>query len=575
MERIKETLNQNEQQTSDFEINESLNTDREIKKAVDERAAHQERVQNLRNAINLEQIASKSNPEGYQSAVKESLDTKIRIQKEQQRLDDIHAEQATTTHALALDEQSLASLHTSQQARADSLVYKLKTLFHIKDKKMQSIEKQESETAQRAQSAKETLQNLQNESQELSDAIQNINPDEPLHEFLEKYETPLNPDEKEKLLQFDSLAELSTDEYLKLWRRLNPFFVTHITRQGIRDHNGIGEHAAGLGQFHNGFTDILKANKSLLSPAKVRHGIGISDNAEVARAALDEGEKAFLENKSIDSMREDLRKRENLNSAPKTDQEIDGEIFKSLMRNLPIYGIEKNISGLGGAWSDISAIHFGQNTVLNEIYGGEDQNEIFVVYPADVIASQCRFGSLKDNIAMKGFTSPNVSEERKWNDLFVWTDDGTIPIDAGLVFIPKSTQVDRETGSRYQESGDISNLKHSENTVEASTFWENYFDNHPDLRPSHVIYYDGDPNEALKTLLEQHEIIGPSTPMSISNYNKSFTGRSDSSERDGRLLGFDKHYVEKPEDDPMLQKSHQEFIETVKQMAAERYGLSL
>ena len=83
MERLKTATSQSEQRPSNFETNESFGTDREVEKKFNERVAHQERVQNLRSAIN---IASTSNPNEYQDAIKQSLENKLSIQKGQQRL---------------------------------------------------------------------------------------------------------------------------------------------------------------------------------------------------------------------------------------------------------------------------------------------------------------------------------------------------------------------------------------------------------------------------------------------------------------------------------------------------------
>ena len=71
------------------------------------------------------------------------------------------------------------------------------------------------------------------------------NPD--AHEYESLPEEMPSPEEKKAELTFEKMAELSTEEYLELWKHLNPFYVTHVTRQGVRDHNSMIYHSGGMG----------------------------------------------------------------------------------------------------------------------------------------------------------------------------------------------------------------------------------------------------------------------------------------------------------------------------------------
>ncbi len=98
-------------------------------------------------------------------------------------------------------------------------------------------------------------------------------------------------------------------------------------------------------------------------------------------------------------------------------------------------------------YPDETAVHFAAQVVADDYYGGESGNEVFFIYPSDVIASQYDFAF---NGWEKDFTQPQT--EMKWNDVFAWPQDvenSGIPIDAGMVFLPKDTPVDPETGSKY------------------------------------------------------------------------------------------------------------------------------
>ena len=465
-------------------------------------------------------------------------------------------------------------------------------------------------------------------------------------------ETLPSPEQKRTELTFEKMAELSTEEYLELWKHLNPFFVAHITRQGVRDHNSMIYHSGGMGALHDGFKSVLGDGKILRSPAEVNYGIPPNFTEEdVAKA--------------IDRMMAD-------------SDYYDGMSPEQIVDALPIN------TGLAAAdpWADRHAIHFAQHTVLDEYYGGETENEVFYVFPTDVIASQCKFGGHMHD----GLTTAQVQSERKWNDLFVWPEDGNIPLDAGLVFLPKSQMVDRRTGSRYSmqeiadETGriilspekdeerikrfkewldslsdespeivamkenedysllrekvreigipercissivdygniytvlsyienkhlcnvylpqeqlekmtqeeisdysvreylsDISaDFKETEDTVTAQEYWEQYFAEHPDLKPAHIIYYDGDPSKAVRDFLASHGIL-EEKPQFYSRYysrdsEQTITGPGDSTERDGKMLGFDEHYIGSGTKDEKLTSEHQRFNELALKILTER-----
>lgn len=465
-----------------------------------------------------------------------------------------------------------------------------------------------------------------------------------------------SPEQKKTELTFEKMAELSTEEYLELWKRLNPFFVTHVTRQGIRDHSSMIYHSSGMGALHNGFKSVLGGGKILQSPAEVNYGVPYNFTEEdVAKA--------------IDKM---------IAAAPDYYNDKSPE---QIVDNLPV-----NASlGAADPWADRRAIHFAQHTVLDEYYGGETENEVFYIFPTDVIASQCKFGGNMHD----GLTTAQVQSERKWNDLFVWPEDGNIPLDAGLVFLPKSQMVDRRTGSRYStqettdETGGIilspekdeerisrfkewldslsdespeivamkedkdysllrkkvreigipercissivgniytvlgyienkhlnnvylpreqlekmtqeeisdysvreylsamsADLKEAEDTITAQEYWEQYFAEHPDLRPAHVIYYDGDPSKVVRNFLANHGILGEK-PQSYGSYygyhdrdgEQTITGPGDSVERDGKMLGFDEHYIGSGTEDEDLTLEHQRFNELALKILIERRG---
>jgi len=227
---------------------------------------------------------------------------------------------------------------------------------------------------------------------------------------------PLTNEEKRELLTPEALADLNTDEYIALWRRLNPHFLSHVTRQGFRDHTGndvMVSHDSGYREFNEGFTKVMKNGRNLLPP------LGRIGLADLSDDTVNEFVTQFFSESteiSVEEAKERFHKFLNfgLASAPK--------------------------------YADITATHFAAQIVSDVYYGGEADNEVMFVYPSDVLASQYPYAF---NGWEKTFTE--AQSETKWNDVFVWTDPNNpgVPVDSGVVFLPLNTQVDPETGSKY------------------------------------------------------------------------------------------------------------------------------
>lgn len=223
---------------------------------------------------------------------------------------------------------------------------------------------------------------------------------------------PLTHTEKRTLLKPETLAKLSTEEYINLWKRLNPYFVSHATRQGFRDHAAMVYHTKGIESYHNGFTTILEDEGNLRPPIYLA-GLKDRSEASVTQWLSD----WVLEAPDKDEALQRFNKQQHVHfaAAPK--------------------------------YPDKTAVHFAAQVVANDYYGGETGNEVFFIFPSDVIASQYTFAF---NGWQKDFTKPQ--SETKWNDVFVWpqnVDNPGVPVDAGMVFLPASARVDPETGSKY------------------------------------------------------------------------------------------------------------------------------
>ncbi len=219
-----------------------------------------------------------------------------------------------------------------------------------------------------------------------------------------------------KYFSEEHLSSLSLSDYITLLKRFPSEMVTHVTRQGIRDHLGMSfYHNTGANEYSDGFMKIIKDGR-LRSPLGI-HLIEKENKKTIA---------AFLELDKFSSEKEALEDLSRL-----TNNEKQGE---------------------PGTYVDRMAIHFATEEVANHYYGSETGNEIFFAYPSALIASQYFFsGQL------------NKSGGGNHNDQWVWANEERgININSGIIFIPAEVQVDKKTGSRYQLDENNNPTKNSE-----------------------------------------------------------------------------------------------------------------
>lgn len=334
-------------------------------------------------------ISKKHDPEGRSATVEKVLEARARVR--------------STREGITEKESQLDLVGTNITQRTESVLVKLKEKIGIKDRDLAILRTESS--------------GLQRELELLKAKLPTV-PDAKvlLESYYEKVQTlPLTNQEKRELLTPEALASLSTEEYIALWRRLNPQFLSHVTRQGLRDHTGddiMVQHNSGYGEFTNGFIDVMQNSRRLFPPlAKI--GLVDRDEATV---------KSFLS--------------PFLKNAPNAEKAE--EMFLNFLTRH---------NAKAPKYPDVTATHFAAQMVSDRYYGGETANEVFFVYPSDIMASQYTFAF---NGWEKDFTQPQ--SESKWNDVFVWTGDLNkpgVPVDMGIVFLPETVPVDPETGSKY------------------------------------------------------------------------------------------------------------------------------
>lgn len=312
--------------------------------------------------------------------------------------------------------QSLKKLTEYLSSLENDILIKIKKLF-LGEKVLSQESAQRDHLFQELENTKQKIEEIRQEIDNLYRQQQLLpKPQELLDSYYERIShLPLSQEEKRNFLKTEIICQFTLQEYIALWRRLNPYFVSHVTRQGFRDHFSMFYHSAGVREFHNGFKEILKDNKMLRPPLIMRWGYLMRDEETIKR---------FLEEKIFpESMDAEEAKR-------KLKQE-----FNFTIAYAPLY-------------PDKTALHFACQDVLDDYYGAEEGNEIFFIFPVDVIASQYYYAF--NSPLVKDFT--RAEKDRSFNDVFVWTgelENPGISIDAGIVFIPADTLVDPETGSKY------------------------------------------------------------------------------------------------------------------------------
>ena len=569
---------------------------------------HHEKLSKVKNeVINHRNVSQSNDPLGRLEtarAIRKARISRDAVSKAEQRLHQITQEADTSQLKSKEIQDAIAN-------RNNALVVKIKNLIGFGDKQLISFReeidslKSEQDALRAQKQAEETDLILLRQAQ-----AEEPDPKQLLKTYYERVlTTPISNEQKRELLKPEVLENLTTDEYIALWRRLNPYFLSHVTRQGFRDHNAMQWHNKGLNEFHDGFTSMLFDGKLLRPPIAVR---GLKTRGEA-------GVKEFLTNQSI----------------------FDAETAEQAKKDL--YALLTKSLAATPSYPDKTAVHFAGQWVADRVYGSERGNEIFFIFPADIIGSQYNFSFSWDGGT---FERPTDQGEWQWNDISVWPislDNSGISLDSGLVFLPKNTQVDSETGSKYahevqiidgqekkvmvrdekaslvfkqwivnklsesltykaftryrdernynlkidlrefyfrssveeissmgfdketayelsdrlltefhwreelltkgsldgkplpefreefirkifEESGAI--WKRSSNTIPSQQYWENYFSEHGDIRPKHIIYYQSSPTTSVFELLQNNNI-----------------GQANTLQKYDGLLGFDDHNI--------------------------------
>ena len=191
-----------------------------------------------------------------------------------------------------------------------------------------------------------------------------------LHQDIEAdyQELPLTQEEIEREFSSESLSEKSLDEYIELLRKVPPRFLTHVTRQGVRDN--ISFHTGGYGEFNNGFTSIVEAGS--------------------LRSTL---EQRLLEGITEDTVRDVLI---NVLRVPE-----DFPTREEALKTIEFFLNQSMQAPASSEFADSKTIHMALDVVAEEHYGAETGNQFFFVYPAAYLAANYDIGEQRYDLPAK------------------------------------------------------------------------------------------------------------------------------------------------------------------------------
>lgn len=337
----------------------------------------------------------------------------------------------------------------------------------------------------------------------------------------------------------EKMVGYSVDDIIFLLKRFHGGILTHVVKQGVRDHTSEGGNIQGKGSFFSGLDGILTSGR-LKSPLGAAMCDGMTEEAVAKLLKIDEA-------RSLE------------------------EALKGLERYVGYNARFSGRFGDGYLYSNIASLHAATDFVADDMYGAESGNVPFFIFPSDFIASNyLHIGPISQ-------TSDTVNDRH--NDVWIWGDnfDTGINMHTGILFLPADVNVDTATGSKYaldenrvpitqheevallmnwvreRESHSHTDLppkfdlfckdpellgcidskdyydplmykieaedliqrkliqyghmyKKPQSTTSSREYWESYFKNNPSRRPSKVVYYSGLPNEALQAWQEKNGI---------------------------------------------------------------------
>jgi hypothetical protein len=146
---------------------------------------------------------------------------------------------------------------------------------------------------------------------------------------------------------------------------------------------------------------------------------------------------------------------------------------------------------------DRESAHFSYGKELHGMYGAENNYKFYFYFPVEYILQNDFYHSTRlgpEAQIGSGYINNDRGIQQTRNDFEIFNFGEGVPINAGILCITKGVPVDPKTGSQYVLQNGIpvkdgeGNFVTPEHTINSEDYWEKYFTDHPEQKPSKVIY---------------------------------------------------------------------------------------
>ncbi|MEK7108181.1 MAG: hypothetical protein AAB898_00760, partial [Patescibacteria group bacterium] len=379
----------------------------------------------------------------------------------------------------------------------------------------------------------------------------------------------------------ENLSQLDLESYVDLLRRFPSEMVTHVSRRGVRDR--IGEvHSGGENQYYNSFDSLLEARR-LKSGIGAKLDSDTRDQYIADAIGLNEAESLDDAHKRIDDMSGEtgwntFGDHSAIHFAAEwvADSYYGTEKGNEVFMVFPSALIAAEYQFGGGHSQGLTKA--SEDAQRNDLWVWEKEQEGIpvdagiVFLPADAPVDEktgSRYAlteSLQPVINTELLQAvDNAIDSDAFQEALVWLKEeeervqalpwGERNIEQDSIeerFLnhltehvtpnPRLADILTKRGSflfeRRQSSGSedrqgeyvylrdetIKELGHylapATETIPSQQYWEQYFQDHPERKPSKIVYYSGDPSEALGAWKQQNGLTKRSKDTPSINYNE-------------------------------------------------------
>ncbi len=399
----------------------------------------------------------------------------------------------------------------------------------------------------------------------------------------------------------EHLSTLDLESYVDLLRRFPSEMVTHVSRRGVRDHFD-RFHQGGLFEYHNGFDQVLESKRlksgigvkldQANADAYIAKEIGLdgTQTAEEAHAKIDEvsgetGWNSFADHSAVHFAAEQVA-----DSAYGTER--GNEVF--IVFPSALIAAEYQFGGYHGQ----GLTEASEDSDRNDLWvWGKEQEGVpidagIVFLPADARVD-ARTGSRYalseeyqpmpdttlmaavdtaiDSEAFQGALDWLRTEENRIRDLpweqrkneqdaldaryraylkeHISPDERLTDVLAEKGQFLFSARQNRPDEYPHERNETMQGLGHSlaeaQETIPSQTYWERYFQDHPDRKPSKVVFYTGDPSEALRAWKEQNGLTKKSADTPGLRYDDRRVDSTDASPTKSRFQSLAREVVDR------------------------------